>query len=62
MIGKLFILAIIFLVANVSYGQNRNVSKLSPADSIRALDNDWLAAYYRMMRKRYEEYFPKTRG
>jgi ketosteroid isomerase-like protein len=60
MIRKLFLFAAIFLAANVSYGQSRNVSNSNPANIIRALDNEWLTAYDRNDAKAIQRIFAEN--
>ena len=47
MIRKLFLFAVILFLWSFAYGQTKRLSVPVPADTIRALDNEWLTAYDR---------------
>jgi hypothetical protein len=47
MIRKLFLFAVILFLWSFAYGQAKRLSVPVPADTIRALDNEWLTAYDR---------------
>lgn len=47
MIRKLFLFAVIVFAGSFAYGQTVRLSISNSADTIRALDNEWLTAYDR---------------